>query len=157
MNNTDEKPEVLTELNFEELLRIGKESKTQAEDYEKEFNIFRKEFYELLNELFEDREKSYNKKAGGPTKEYGYGLLSVISLIYGKASRLIETTWPTAGVILSKDDVKRLLGTFEDIGAFASFGYAMLKILIENKSMMKAYISDTPMREEIIHLKKEGE
>jgi len=131
MNHTDEDPQSsFIELKYEEILRAGKFTLEQ----EKQFNEFREEFLiTILPKLYKDREKSYNKGGGGPTKGYGYGILTAIDSIYEKASRLRDILWPVNNVKLSKDDVKRLLGSLEDIAAFSSFAYAMLKILIKKE------------------------
>lgn len=149
MNHTDENPHSsFTELNYEEILRAGKNYISADEE---KFNKYRKEFLStILPKLYKDREKSYNKVGIGPTKGYAYGLLTAVDLIYEKASRLRDILWPTNNKKLSKDDVKRLLGSLEDIAAFSSFAYSMLKILIENKMTTTIYTSNTPIKKEII-------
>ena len=105
---------------------------TQLEDADSsEFHKYRKEALSVAMEVFKDRAQSYNV-THEPYREMPFGIVSLVSELFKRMVRLTSLVSPTRGEQeLRQEDLDRIIDTMTDAINYASWGYAMARLALE--------------------------
>lgn len=99
-------------------------SKLKTPDEVREFHNLRKRAFYVAQEIYADRETSYNVDHE-PTEEMPFGIVSLASEMFKRVIRMCGIVTPLRQEDLSEKDLERLIDSCIDLMNYASWQYAL--------------------------------